>query len=152
MRDILQGKRILAVDDEPDVLEIIQELLEVCAVMTASNYEQAEGLLLKHSFDLVLLDIVGVNGFALLETCTKRGFPAAMLTAHSLNIDNISKAVLLGAVSFLPKGELANLEIHLAEIFEGLAEGRTHWRKLFDKPRFFFRERQGMSRIKYTEA
>jgi DNA-binding NtrC family response regulator len=97
------------------------------------------------SFDLVLLDIMGVNGFALLELCKEKGFPAAMLTAHALNIDSVNKAVHLGAVSFLPKEELTNLEFHLAEIFEGLAEGRSHWRKLFDRLGHFFNERLGIT-------
>ena len=30
MTDILKGKKILAVDDELDVLEMVQEQLEVC--------------------------------------------------------------------------------------------------------------------------
>jgi DNA-binding NtrC family response regulator len=145
MADILKAKKILAVDDEPDVLETIEEQLEACKVVTASSYEQARELLLMDSFDLVLLDIMGVNGFALLETCREKGLPAAMLTAHSLDIESINKAVRLGAVSFLPKEELANLEVHVAEIFEGLAEGRSHWRRLFDRLGSFFEERLGIT-------
>ena len=143
--DILKGKKILAVDDELDVLEMVREQLEVCDVETASTYEQAGELLSKNSFDLVLLDIMGVDGFALLEICREKGLPAAMLTAHALNIDSVNKAVRLGAVSFLPKEELANLDTHLVEIFEGLAEGRSHWRKLFDRLGSFFKERLGIT-------
>ena len=143
MTDILKGKKILAVDDELDVLEMVQEQLEACAVATASSYEQAKELLSRDSFDLVLLDIMGVNGFDLLEICREKGLPAAMLTAHALNIDSVNKAVRLGAVSFLPKEELANLDTHLVEIFEGLAEGRNHWRKLFDRLGSFFEEAPG---------
>ena len=143
--DILKGKRILAVDDELDVLEMVQEQLEVCEVATAPSYEQAKELLSKDSFDLALLDIMGVNGFGLLEICKEKGLPAAMLTAHGLNIDSVNKAVRLGAVSFLPKEELANLDRHLVEIFEGLAEGRSHWRKLFDRLGSFFKERLGIT-------
>jgi DNA-binding NtrC family response regulator len=145
MTDLLKDKKILAVDDEPDVLEMIKEQLETCEVMTASSYEQARELLLKESFDLVLLDIMGVDGFALLEICREKGFPAAMLTAHSLNVDSVNNAVRLGAVSFLPKQELTNLETHLAEIFAGLAEGRSHWKKLFDRLGSFFKERLGIT-------
>jgi DNA-binding NtrC family response regulator len=143
--DILKGKKILAVDDELDVLEMVQEQLEVSAVATASSYEQAKELLSKDSFDLVLLDIMGVDGFALLEICREKGLPAAMLTAHALNVDSVNKAVRLGAISFLPKEELANLDTHMVEIFEGLAEGRSHWRKLFDRLGSFFKERLGIT-------
>ncbi len=145
MTDILKGKKILAVDDELDVLEMVEEQLESCDVVTASSYEQAKDKLSSDSFDLVLLDIMGVNGFDLLEICKQKGLPAAMLTAHALNIDSINKAVRLGAVSFLPKEELANLELHVADIFEGLAQGRSHWRKLFDRLGSFFNERLGIT-------
>ena len=39
MTDILKDKKILAVDDELDVLEMVREQLEGCAVATASSYE-----------------------------------------------------------------------------------------------------------------
>jgi hypothetical protein len=35
--DILKGKKILAVDDEEDVLAIIQEQPEACAVTTVDS-------------------------------------------------------------------------------------------------------------------
>src|SRR4030042_1373259 len=101
MTDILKGKKILGVDDELDVLEMVREQLEVCAVATASSYEEAKELLLRDSFDLVLLDIMGVDGFALLEICREKGLPAVMLTAHALNVDSVNQAVRLGSVLFL---------------------------------------------------
>jgi DNA-binding NtrC family response regulator len=143
--DILKGKKILAVDDEQDVLAIIQERLEVCSVTTVDNYERAAEILSKESFDLVLLDIMGVRGFDLLDQCREKGLPAAMLTAHAINVDSVNKAVKSGAISFLPKDELLNLESHLADIFQGLAEGRSHWRRLFDRLGPFFKERLGIT-------
>ncbi len=143
--DILKGKKILAVDDEQDVLAIVQERLEICEVKTAVSYERAAEMLSKESFDLVLLDIMGVRGFDLLEQCREKGLPAAMLTAHSLNVDSVNRAVKSGAVSFLPKDELINLESHLADIFQGLSEGRSHWRRLFERLGSFFKERLGIT-------
>lgn len=143
--EILIGKRILAVDDEPDVLDMVQEQLEVCEVTTSKNYEQAQDLLSTNSFDLVLLDIMGVKGFDLLEQCREKRLPAAMLTAHSINAESVNKAMDLGAISFLPKEELVNLQEHLVDIFEGLAQGRSHWRRLFDRLGPFFRDRLGLT-------
>ena len=145
MTDILVGKRILAVDDEPDVLDVIREQLEECEVTTAGDYAQASELISKQSFDLVVLDIMGVRGFDLLEQCRERQFPAAMLTAHSINPESVNKAIGLGAVSFLPKDELANIREHLADIFEGLSQGRSHWRRLFERLGPFFRDRLGLT-------
>lgn len=143
--DVLKGKKILAVDDEQDVLAIIQERLEACAVTKADSYERATEILSKESFDLVLLDIMGVRGFDLLDQCREKGLPAVMLTAHAISVDSVNRAVRSGAISFLPKDELINLETHLTEIFQGLAEGRSHWRRLFDRLGPFFEERLGLT-------
>ena len=143
--EILVGKRILAVDDEPDVLDMVQEQLEACEITTSESYEQAEDLLSRTSFDLALLDIMGVRGFDLLEICSKKRLPAAMLTAHSINADSVNRAMSLGAISFLPKEELVNIQEHLVDIFEGLAQGQSHWRRLFDRLGPFFRDRLGLT-------
>ncbi len=143
--DILKGKKILAVDDEHDVLEIIQERLETCVVTTADSHEQATGILSKESFDMVLLDIMGVNGFDLLDQCREKGQPAAMLTAHAINVESVYRAVKSGAISFLPKDELINLELHLSEIFESIDQERSHWRQLFRRLGPYFKERLGIT-------
>jgi len=141
---ILEEKRILVVDDEPDVLETVTDLLESSQVVTAGSFEDARKKIAEESFDLVLLDIMGVNGFALLEACRAAKLPAAMLTAHALNIESLNLAVRLGAVSFLPKEELHRLPELVAEILGGLEQGKTHWKKLFQRLGHFFKERLGI--------
>ena len=141
---ILEEKRILVVDDEPDVLETVTDLLESSQVVTAGSFEDARKKIAEESFDLVLLDIMGVNGFALLEACRAAKLPAAMLTAHALNIESLNLAVRLGALSFLPKEELHRLPELVAEIFDGLEQGKTHWKKLFQRLGHIFKERLGI--------
>ena len=143
--DLLKDKKILAVDDELDILDTLQEQFEPYEIVTANSFEEAEKLLTTRSFDLALLDIMGVNGFQLLETCRRRGIPAAMLTAHSITVDSVNRALELGAVSFLPKQELQNIQEHVVEILKGLSEGRSHWRKLFDRLGPFFRDHLGLT-------
>jgi DNA-binding NtrC family response regulator len=143
-KNILEGKRILAVDDEPDVLEVIQEALEGCKVVTARDYETAAGIVAKEHFDLIILDIMGVEGFKLLELAGSRRIPAAMLTAHAMTVESINKAIRLGAVSFLPKEQLDKLPQLIEEIFEALAQGQTHWKRLFEHLGPFFRQRLGI--------
>jgi len=142
--DLLNGKRILAVDDEPDVLDIVREELETCQVVTAIDFETARRLIATERFDLVILDIMGVDGFALLQECVTRKQPAAMLTAHAVSIDNINKAIRMGAVSFLPKEELARLPELVAEILQCVQEGKGHWERLFARLGPFFKERLGL--------
>ena len=138
---ILEEKRNLVVDDEPDVLETVTDLLESSQVVTAGSFEDARQKIAEESFDLVLLDIMGVNGFALLEACRAAKLPAAMLTAHALNIESLNLAVRLGALSFLPKEELHRLPELVAEILDGLEQGKTHWKKLFQRMGHIFKER-----------
>jgi DNA-binding response OmpR family regulator len=141
---ILRGKRILAVDDEPDVLELIKENLEDSKVVTAADFTRAKQLIETETFDLVILDIMGVNGFELLKISSERKLPAAMLTARATTLDNVNRSIRLGAVSFLPKEELANLRELVAEILEGLEQGKSHWKKLFQRLSPLFKEKFGI--------
>ena len=142
--EILKGKKILAVDDEPDVLEVIAEHLYDSNVVTAADFASAKKLIESEQFDLVILDIMGVDGFGLLEICSRRGQPAAMLTARATNIRNLNRSLRLGAVSFLPKEELASLRELTAEILEGLEQGKSHWTKLFTRLGPLFKEKFGI--------
>lgn len=142
--ETLNGKRILVVDDEPDVLETVSEVLHTAKVVSVGSFDEAHELIAKESFDLVILDIMGVNGFALLEACRANKLPAAMLTAHAINVESLNVAVRLGAVSFLPKEELKRLPELVAEILDDLAKGQTHWARLFKRFGPFFKERLGV--------
>jgi DNA-binding NtrC family response regulator len=142
--ETLNGKRILVVDDEPDILETVSEVLHTSRVVGVGSFDEARELIAKESFDLVILDIMGVNGFALLEACRANQLPAAMLTAHAINVESLNVAVRLGAVSFLPKEELKRLPELVAEILEDLAKGQTHWARLFKRFGPFFKERLGV--------
>ena len=141
----LEGKKILVVDDEPDVLEIVVDLFESSQIITAGNFEDARRKIAEESFDLAILDIMGVNGFDLLKACRAAKLPAAMFTAHALNIESLNSAVRLGAVSFLPKRELHRLPELVAEILDELEQGKTHWKKLFQRLGRFFKEKLGIS-------
>jgi CheY-like chemotaxis protein len=126
----LKGKKILAVDDEPDVLEVIKEQLEVTDLITAEDFQTAKLFLDTEALDLVILDIMGVRGFELLDLARAKRLPAVMLTAHALTPESLQSAIDKGAVSFLPKDELSRLDETLQEIFEELELGRAHWGKL----------------------
>ncbi len=127
----LKDKLILAVDDETDVLESIEEELDMCIVHKADNYETALQYLLSYTYDIVILDIMGVNGFELLKDSVARGFPAIMLTAYAITPEAVKKSIKLGAVFFLPKEKLYELSKFLEHVV--LNEGKPIWEKLFDK-------------------
>lgn len=142
--DLLVGKRILAVDDEPDILEVIQEELPTCLVTTRRDFASAKEVMEKEQFDLIILDIMGVRGFELLALAQQRKMPVIMLTAHAITVESVNRSLKLGAVSFLPKDELARLPEIIAEVFESLSRGESHWPTLFKRLGPFFKERLGL--------
>ncbi len=145
VQSLLHGKKLLAVDDEADVLEIIKEEFPGSIVITAQEFDGAFKLINEDVFDLVILDIMGVNGFELLKACRARHLPAAMLTARAINVESINTAIREGAVSFLPKEELSRLPELVAEILSELEQGRTHWAKLFERFGSYFKDKLGVS-------
>jgi hypothetical protein len=93
------------------------------------------------TYDLVILDIMGVNGFELLKIAVKRGFPAVMLTAYALTPEALEQSIRLGAVSFLPKEKMGELGEFLADVV--LGGYKPVWGKLFDKLGHLFNKRFG---------
>jgi CheY-like chemotaxis protein len=138
---LLKNKLILVVDDEPDVLDLVAEVLDMGIVHKAKDYDSARDYLLMHSYDIVILDIMGVSGFQLLKISVTRGFPTVMLTAHALSPEALKKAIRLGAVSFLPKEAIPNLPSHLEDVV--LGAGRPVWRKVFNRIGGLFDQRFG---------
>lgn len=138
---LLKNKVVLAVDDEPDLLESIEEILDSCLIHKALDYDTALQYLDSYNYDIVILDIMGVNGFELLKQSVSKGFPTVMLTAHAMNPDALKTSMRLGAVSFLPKDKLADLGSFLEDVV--LGAGKPVWRRIFDRLGAFFNERFG---------
>lgn len=137
----LKDKVILVVDDEPDILDTVAEELNMCIVHKAKDYDTALQYLLSYTYDAVILDIMGVNGFELLKASVERGFPTLMLTAHALTPDALKKSIKLGAVSFLPKERMSDLMEFLEEVV--IDSGKPLWIKFFDKLGNYFNKRFG---------
>jgi len=141
LKSPLQNKVVLLVDDEPDILESVSEELEMCLVHKAENFETARQYLLSYTYDLVVLDIMGVSGFELLKMAVAKGFPTIMLTAHALTPEALKKSIKLGAVSFVPKEKISVLKPFLEEM---VADGvKTGWQTLFGKFGAYFDDRFG---------
>jgi len=139
----LTGKSILAVDDEADILETIEDILEESKVDTARDYETASEKIKKQSYDLVILDIMGVNGLQLLEESVAQGFPTVMLTAHAVNPEALMASIRKGAISYLPKESLSDLDDLLNELLGAYERGEAPWKLLFNKLGTYFDERFG---------
>jgi len=141
--DILKGKKILAVDDEPDILDTLEEILEDCDVDKATSFESAKEMLQSKVYDAAILDIMGVRGFDLLEIAIDKKIPALMLTAHGLNPDNLVGSIRLGAKSYIPKDKMHEIDIYLKEIFLAQEKGIEKSGNWFARLSSFFDQRFG---------
>ncbi len=105
-----QGQRILAVDDEEEILKIYDVFLrhEGFEVVKASNAEQCMEELKKARPDLILLDVnmPGIDGLLLLEMIRAsevgREIPIMMISAKN-DEQTITRAGALGCDSFVIK-------------------------------------------------
>ena len=104
-----QNQRILVVDDEQDLLEILKFNLETegYEVATASSAEEALQMDIA-SFDLLLLDVMmgGMSGFAmarkLKDNPTTANVPIIFLTARDTENDTVT-GFNLGADDYISK-------------------------------------------------
>ncbi len=103
------SQSILVVDDEPDIREIVQDILtdEGYRVRTAENGETARSCIHDQDIDLVLLDIwmPDIDGITLLQEWSSQpewDVPVVMISGHG-NVETAVESVRLGAYDFLEK-------------------------------------------------
>lgn len=115
---VLDGKRLLIVDDEPDVLETLTDILDMCRIDTAPTFELAEKYLSRKSYDVAVFDIMGVDGYRLLEIANQKNIPAVMLTAHALSPENLIVSINKGARAYLPKDRMIDIGSFLVDLLK----------------------------------
>lgn len=121
--------RILVVDDEIGIRELLSEILydEGHTIELAENAAQARSARLRSRPDLVLLDIwmPDTDGVSLLKEWGSQGLldmPVIMMSGHA-TIDTAVEATRIGAIDFLEKP--ITLQRLLKTISSGLARGRS---------------------------
>ncbi|MDR2210933.1 MAG: response regulator [Spirochaetaceae bacterium] len=102
-------KKILAVDDQIEIITIISNFLKgKYAVYPAKTTARAFSLLHTTKFDLILLDILmpGMNGIEFLEYIKRQiwyeNTPVIFVSSES-DLDTVSQAVHLGAGGYIKK-------------------------------------------------
>jgi CheY-like chemotaxis protein len=142
-KKILQGKKVLVVDDEEDILQLVSELLEMCKIDTASTFEEAKELLEKNFYHIAVLDIMGVRGYDLLDMAKNRNIPALMLTAHALTKEDLKKSAEKGASFYAPKDEINKIDVFVADVLESLEQNKNVWSRWYDRLAGFCDKRFG---------
>ena len=120
------AERVLIVDDEPDIRELVGEILadEGFEIALAGDAEEARAQLSNQTPDLILLDVWMPGCVTLLREWRERGelpCPVVMISGHG-SVEAAVEATRQGAFDFIEKPvSMARL---LATIKRALAEGR----------------------------
>jgi len=105
MKAVETTKRVLVVDDEPGIGNILRIKLRISGydVITALGGQEALDLVASAKPDIMLLDVImpGVDGFEVLQKL--RSYSQLPVIVFSARQDNAAKALELGANDFLAK-------------------------------------------------
>jgi two-component system response regulator AtoC len=101
--------KILVVDDHPEVLSLLSDLLEEeghYTVHNARSIEEAMALFQKHSFELVITDLrlKSESGFELMKQIHQEvpSIPIIIMTAYG-SVDTAIEAIRAGAFDYIEK-------------------------------------------------
>lgn len=100
-------KRILVIDDDTELCELLREYLEGEGFDVSTAYDGKEGhdLVLSTDYTLVVLDVMlpSMSGFEVLRSIrVQSAVPVVMLTARNEDVDRIV-GLEMGADDYLPK-------------------------------------------------
>jgi DNA-binding NtrC family response regulator len=136
MKDsILNGKSILAVNGDPQVLAVLRkktlQSCPNCTFHTATAFKEAIERLASFTYHLIMLDIMGDHGFDLLERAVIKKIPVTMLTVHPFNLESLKRSLETKGISFLPKEKLGEVVPLLQSLFA--KSHLFHWKRLVGK-------------------
>jgi len=102
------SKRVLVIDDEPDILKVIQKRLEAIGleVITATDGEAGVHIIENENPDLIMLDVIipGMDGFSVFKriktTPVICNIPVIIFSGRSAMAETF---LAMGADSFIPK-------------------------------------------------
>jgi DNA-binding NtrC family response regulator len=124
-----ENRRVLVVDDEPGYRDMLRWWLEGRGfrVSTAADGAEAEELIARHRFSLVISDVAMPvkDGFSLLETLRSldRRIPVILVTGFA-TVEGAVHAIKRGAADFLLKPfDMGALDARLEELMPAQVDG-----------------------------
>jgi YesN/AraC family two-component response regulator len=107
MKTVLQSKKILIVDDEPDLREMLEFEFEMSGadVTTAPNGREAFKLIQNSQFDVVISDIrmPGGDGVELIQSISEANMDLPLVFISGFADIQVDEAYQLGASGYFPK-------------------------------------------------
>jgi response regulator RpfG family c-di-GMP phosphodiesterase len=154
---MIEGSKVLLVDDSPDVVEILTDFLNMngCKVHSAATGRAATEILSKEEIEIVILDIKlpDVNGISLLDIIKVRNPTIAviMITGHH-DPNFVVEAMKKGASDFLMKPfEFDKLMLSMMRVLrerELLIEKESILHTIEDKQKIELLNRELQNKIK----
>lgn len=102
----MKNKKILVIDDEPDILDLFTRVLKEYTVETAENEKTALKLLSIENFDLIFMDVIipNVNTIDLFKTIRKIRPKSKIIIITGFAVEEeIKQITKLGAVGVMHK-------------------------------------------------
>ena len=119
-------RRVLVVDDDPDILESLRLLLEdTYEIRVAENGAAALAILRQHHFDAVVLDLMMpvMSGGVLVHELDRAGIKVPIVLASAV-ADLAAQAALLGVADAIAKPfDIDQLEAKLARVIDAAGGG-----------------------------
>lgn len=134
MADDSDAIKVLVVDDEEAIVELVGEYLRArgLTVITASDGDEAVGLLMREDLDVVLADLrlPARGGMALLESASDLLHPVAVVVMTGYGtVETATQAMKLGASDYLLK------PVRLREVHDALLRAVDDMREKHDAAR-----------------
>ena len=131
-REFLNGKRILWVDDEPEVPKTLEDLRVMCNVKKASSFDQAKEMLETQDFDMAILDTMSGKVYELFELANETNVMAVMLNANGFNDNDtvISYRVGSTGITYEDYGTGMNMDSNTALLDTQKKDRHPWWRWL----------------------
>lgn len=104
-------KKILIIEDEPDVARSIKAFLEAAGYETAFTFDPMEGVKKLKSYDLLLLDLImpKVSGRMVLKEIKSKGIIIPVIVLSAISLPATVGAELMSqypGLRFLPKTQM----------------------------------------------
>jgi DNA-binding response OmpR family regulator len=111
---LVMGRRILVIDDEPDIVYMVKVILRSagCEVATAAGIKDGTAMIESEDPDLILLDLrlIDGDGMEVLEAMRANGkidsIPVIILSAHATPSTS-ERALAAGAKGYITKPFIA---------------------------------------------
>ena len=114
----LDKRKVLVVNNDPDIFESLERYLDVCRLYKASDIRTAMVYLEYRLFDIVIWDTDSIEPLDLSGNLLKKGIPTVFFMEGQNPDDNLNKYIKQGAVPLPNRNNLSGIKSFL----EGLVQ------------------------------